>query len=340
MPQGDPFSMPMMALISRPWLVEMRALGVIPRVLADDLFMKVVGRKAMDIFINAFDMTHKHLLAMGARISPKKCYLFVSHKRDRKWLRQHKWGYLQDKVPVANNCRDLGAHLNALATTMCGTTGTRRMEEVVESTKRMSMIRAPFHTKAGIIRTKMLPTAFYGCETAPVNAEILKKLQVVFVDAVIGSSSRRSPNLEFSTCSYGSDVDPDIVITQRRVAALRRYLVKTDDEGREKVHQIIKIYPRKQEPGAYKDQATLLETPPAGAPTTPHRAKMRKKGATNGPRGPLIQTLFMQASAMNLDYAIFTTTFVALRKSPRCFCMVCLRILATALHYPQTVAQS
>ena len=60
-PQGDPLSIMSTALLMRAWIIQMRTMGVVPRVLADDLQVRANGRNAMDRFINAFDKSHLHL---------------------------------------------------------------------------------------------------------------------------------------------------------------------------------------------------------------------------------------------------------------------------------------
>ena len=47
-PQGDPFSMMVTALLLRPWLLEMRAFGVYPRILADDVSVVAIGEDHLE----------------------------------------------------------------------------------------------------------------------------------------------------------------------------------------------------------------------------------------------------------------------------------------------------
>ena len=92
-PQGDPFSMMVVALLSRAWILQMRELDVTPRVLADDLLILATdhdhdGRHRAGIAdaaqghfakaVSAFNATHGHLQDLGAKIAPKKCYVFTS----------------------------------------------------------------------------------------------------------------------------------------------------------------------------------------------------------------------------------------------------------------------
>ena len=89
-PQGDPLSMMVVALLMRACVVEMKSLNVKPRVLADDLQILSHGKDQLSKFVYAFDMTHAHLAAMGARLAPNKSVVFSSNGTARKWLRQHR----------------------------------------------------------------------------------------------------------------------------------------------------------------------------------------------------------------------------------------------------------
>ena len=69
-PQGDPYSMMVVALILRPWIMQMREAAVVPRILADDLQIIATGPNHLENFEHAFDKTHEHLHDMGARLAP------------------------------------------------------------------------------------------------------------------------------------------------------------------------------------------------------------------------------------------------------------------------------
>ena len=112
-PQGDPMSMAVVALLMRAWIVQMRQLAVSPRLLADDLQLVSTGARHLDHFQYAYSKTHLHLEEMGARIAPGKRNTFSSNNAARNWLRKHKWRRLGTKVEVISDCRDLGAHFNA-----------------------------------------------------------------------------------------------------------------------------------------------------------------------------------------------------------------------------------
>ena len=49
-PQGDPFSMMLVALLLRPWILQMKAMATFPRVLADDLQLIATGPRHADTF--------------------------------------------------------------------------------------------------------------------------------------------------------------------------------------------------------------------------------------------------------------------------------------------------
>ena len=94
-PQRGPFSMMVTAMIMRPWLKQMEEAAVKPRILTDDLQILARGPNHLEHFEYAFDATHKHLYDMGAKIAPKKSVVFSSDRKSRGWLKQHRWGPLQ-----------------------------------------------------------------------------------------------------------------------------------------------------------------------------------------------------------------------------------------------------
>ena len=49
-PQGDPMSMMVVALLTRPWIIQMRRAAVEPRVLADDLLIMATGDNSLKLF--------------------------------------------------------------------------------------------------------------------------------------------------------------------------------------------------------------------------------------------------------------------------------------------------
>ena len=146
-PQGDPFSMMVAAMITRPWLVQMKEAAVKPRILADDLQLLARGPNHLEQFQYAFDATHKHLHDMGAKIAPKKSVTFSSDWASRKWLKQRRWRRLGTTVTVLNDMRDLGAHFNSTSQRRYGATLTARMRRAAAATKRLGKMRMEHKSK-------------------------------------------------------------------------------------------------------------------------------------------------------------------------------------------------
>ena len=63
--------MMIVALLLRAWALEMKEMGLHPRVLADDLQVVATGEQHLDDFVAGFDATHKHLESMGATLTPQ-----------------------------------------------------------------------------------------------------------------------------------------------------------------------------------------------------------------------------------------------------------------------------
>ena len=104
--------MAIVAYIMRPWVLMMREMGVVPRVLADDILVTALGEQPTLIFINAFDSTHQYLDDIGAKLAADKSLTFSTNKHARVGLRKHVWQKVQAKIKVVLHARDLGAHLN------------------------------------------------------------------------------------------------------------------------------------------------------------------------------------------------------------------------------------
>ena len=90
-PQGDPFAMMATALFMWPWLMQMRPMDVKPRILADNLQVVSTGPRHLEQIVVAFDKTHAHLEAMGARIATQKSLTFSSNTVARGLLSEHRW---------------------------------------------------------------------------------------------------------------------------------------------------------------------------------------------------------------------------------------------------------
>ena len=95
-----------------PWTIQMESMDVMPRTLADDLMITVVGNKALTLFARAYNATIEHLQALGGKLAPGKSFLFSTCDTTRKWLRDYSWPGVQQVVTVALAIRDLGAMLN------------------------------------------------------------------------------------------------------------------------------------------------------------------------------------------------------------------------------------
>ena len=110
--QGCPFSMTMVALIMRPWIIQMRTyVGITCYILADDVLILGTGMKMVSNFAKALNATHLYLHKMGAKVAPDKSYNFASCNKARCWLRTTMWKHIESSIKVIADFRYLGAHL-------------------------------------------------------------------------------------------------------------------------------------------------------------------------------------------------------------------------------------
>ena len=118
--QGCALSMPLFALVLRPWIIRMRQHGVIPRTLADDV--RVYGVQSGLQLENqpctltarlrsAVEDTFVFMDAMGASVSVSKSHIYASHGDLRKTMGAIQWG----SGLAANRGGELEFTLQALA---------------------------------------------------------------------------------------------------------------------------------------------------------------------------------------------------------------------------------
>ena len=107
-PQGDHFSMMIVALIMKPWILEMRRLGARGRILADDIFVAATGIRHRELFIAGYQETHEYLERMGAKMAPSKSYVFSPEPATMRALREMWWPGMRAHVDVIHHTRDLG----------------------------------------------------------------------------------------------------------------------------------------------------------------------------------------------------------------------------------------
>ena len=90
-PQGCPWSMMVIALMLRPWILIIREKGAQGRVLADDILVTTEGNNHAVLFEEVYDSTHEYLLDMGAKIASAKSMTFSSNDTMKRWLKGHRW---------------------------------------------------------------------------------------------------------------------------------------------------------------------------------------------------------------------------------------------------------
>ena len=109
----------------------------------------------------------------------------------------------------------------------------------------------------------------------PVNEAAMATFRSAIVSCLTFVATRRAVYLTFATATKGNDVDHDIAVVCRRSIAARRAVAK-DKEAKKLMEEILKCYEDNNEPGIYRNDHELSTKGPAGEPTNPRRAKMRK----------------------------------------------------------------
>ena len=248
-PQGCPFSMTMVALIMRPWIILMRKIsGITAYILADDVLMVATGEGMLNSIAEAINKTHSYLHAMGARVAPDKSYNFASSSEARKWLEQTWWDGIRSKIEVVPDFRYLGAHINT-AKHCVSNTLDERWNKAMESLKRLRFIPAKVEAKTRIIHAKIYAAAMYGIEAAEATPPRIAKLTAAIIDAYRSKNNDHNADRFFATLtSDKSELDPVAQILMRRTLQIRRAACKKP-ENLPRYKQLLRKYAEKQKEG-------------------------------------------------------------------------------------------
>jgi ribonuclease HI len=239
-PQGCPFSMALIALFMRVWVSKMRSIDVEPRCLADDLMFTATGLGHVHRTADAMIVSRNFFKHMGARVADNKCFLFASSPHSSKLLKDVKWDHTNLTIPITNNFRDLGTHLNLTRSTN-GSTLTARMKKGITMCNRLARLPLTQQIKENIVRANILPASLYGCEAAHVCESTLQSLRTAIARAIGPHSAKRSLDLTFSLTCASKDLDPETYILYNRIAAIRREIVKRP-ESKKRLIQNITLY--------------------------------------------------------------------------------------------------
>ena len=141
-PQGCPFSMTLIALLMRPWIMLVREVGIQPRVLADDLFLYGTRERHASAAVNGMVLSRQYFRDIGARVADNKCFVTSTCPDTRARLRKIRWDGSGTTLPVVNDFRDLGAHV-CMDQTRKTTTTNERLKRAIEVTKTLRWLPCP-----------------------------------------------------------------------------------------------------------------------------------------------------------------------------------------------------
>ena len=209
----------------RPWVMQMEALDVVPRCLADDLTFTTYGLGHRARCIRAMRENRQYFKDIGARVADNKCFTFATDQRTRTMLSTMDWDGNGLKIPVKNSFRDLGAHIN-LTKACNGSTLTSRLIKATNVAKRLRWLPISREQKEKIVQANILPMALYGVEAIHVNQSALQSLRSAITRAIGPGSAKRSIDFTFFHSKCANDLDPETNILYLCAAGLRRVIAK------------------------------------------------------------------------------------------------------------------
>ena len=121
-----------------------------------------------------------------------------------------------------------------------------------------------YDNRASQLRTRIIPKAICGCETAQVPEPMTHALNTAMADSISKKSKNRSQHLLCSTGPAGTDLDINANILFRRIMTLRR-MIATNEQVAKTGSELVKDYRSLQFPGVLYDDTNLAELKPAPA---------------------------------------------------------------------------
>ena len=201
--------------------------NVEPRCLADDLLFTASGSGHRARAIGAMKLSKKFFVDVGARVATNKCFMFATDSLVRSYLSTYHWDADGSKIPVCNNFRDLGSHLN-LTCSNNGSTLTKRMQKAIKMLAQLGWMPISMAEKENIIRANILPMALYGCEAAHINEAVFEQLKAAIAKVIGPKSAKASTDIVFEFNITSTDLDPSVHVLYLRVASIRRIIAKHD----------------------------------------------------------------------------------------------------------------
>ena len=111
--------------------------------------------------------------------------MFSMNSSTRAALKRHKWKVLKQHIPVTTTARDLGAQAS-FGKVLRSATFKTRVGKAVAIVKHVASLPTQFRTKLGLLRTKCLPKALYGCESSAIPTKYMRTLRSAIKATLVG----------------------------------------------------------------------------------------------------------------------------------------------------------
>ena len=188
--------MMMVSHLLHPWANGVRALGAVPRCLADDLLVSATGLNHAARFGAAYAFTFSYLHALGAKAAPAKCYTFSTCTATRDELRCKHWVHANSTIQVCNSVRDLGGHLN-FGIALCGSTFNARLRRAITMARALAFKPWGHTNKVSLIHMLILPLACYGSEAAAPADHMWAQLATAIAACIAPHNGHTSNSITF-----------------------------------------------------------------------------------------------------------------------------------------------
>ena len=134
-------------------------------------------------YAKLLDRTHQYFLDVGAAISIKKSFNFSSTATSREWLTNTLWPIINHTILVMTSFKYLGAHITTNARSSNDTVKPR-FNNAIAMLARTRYLPMTQERRAAVIRTKIIPSALYGCEVAGITDTLIQNITTAILRAI------------------------------------------------------------------------------------------------------------------------------------------------------------
>ena len=232
-PEGDCWSVLIMIGIANAWCHYMRSScvreGMILSAYADNWAWIMSQPQDHSVALNA---TVSLASTAGLALDFDKTWFWCTHVEEVDTVKQQLALVPNgEKIKQKTSASDLWHQMQYSGNAQKGIT-SERMEKGIRRLQRLKHMPQDIDVKEILLRTSILPAAFYGCTIRPPASDAIEHFRSLAARALLGDGHSLNPAIAL-LCTQGGILDPEVWIILQVIRSARNFLLKSDAQARE-----------------------------------------------------------------------------------------------------------